>query len=111
MLAPGFLQDVERKGEAAARRRLKLVARDYPQIFAEVRGMGLLLGMKCAIPVSRGAGRPASPKGCSRSPPGDNVLRLAPPLVVTEAECGEAVEMIRRAARRAQPSAAKVAAK
>ncbi len=42
---------------------------------------------------------------------GDNVLRLAPPLVLTDADCAEATTMLRRAAQRCQPSAAKVAAK
>ena len=109
VLAPGFLQGVERKG-ARLRAGFQAVARDYPEVFAEVRGMGLLLGMKCAIPV--GEVQPACvAEGLLAIIAGDNVLRLAPPLVVTEAECDEAVEMICRAARRAQPSAAKVAAK
>ena len=42
---------------------------------------------------------------------GDNVLRLAPPLVVTDADLDEAVAMLRRATRRVLPSAAKAAAK
>ncbi len=42
---------------------------------------------------------------------GDNVLRLAPPLVVTDADLDEAVVMLRRATRRVLPSAAKDAAK
>ncbi len=109
ILAPGFLEGVERKG-ARLRAGLEAVARECPQVFAEVRGMGLLLGLKCAIPV--GEVQPACvAEGLLAITAGDNVLRLAPPLVVTEAECDEAVDMVRRAARRAQPSAAKVAAK
>ncbi len=109
ILAPGFLAGVERKG-ARLKGGLEAVAREYPQVFAEVRGLGLLLGLKCAIPVSEV--QPACiAEGLLAITAGDNVLRLAPPLVVTEAECDEAVEMVRRAARRVQPSGAKVAAK
>ena len=42
---------------------------------------------------------------------GDNVLRLAPPLVVTDADLDEAVVMLRRATRRVLPSSSKEAAK
>jgi acetylornithine/N-succinyldiaminopimelate aminotransferase len=42
---------------------------------------------------------------------GDNVLRLAPPLVVTDADLDEAVAMLRRATLRVLPSRAKAAAK
>ena len=41
---------------------------------------------------------------------GDNVLRLAPPLVVTDSDLDEAVVMLRRATRRVLPSASKEAA-
>ena len=39
------------------------------------------------------------------------VLRLAPPLIITEAEADEAVDLLDRACRRMTPSASKVAAK
>ena len=42
---------------------------------------------------------------------GDNVLRFAPPLIVSDAEIAEALEMMRRGARRCLPSASRVAAK
>ena len=41
---------------------------------------------------------------------GDNVLRLAPPLVVTDADIDAAVAMLRRATRRVAAAAAKAAA-
>ncbi len=41
---------------------------------------------------------------------GENVLRLAPPLVVTDDDLGEAVAMLRRAAGKCAAGAAKAAA-
>jgi acetylornithine/N-succinyldiaminopimelate aminotransferase len=42
---------------------------------------------------------------------GDNTVRLAPPLVVTDAEIDTALDLIRRGARRVRPVAAMAAAK
>jgi acetylornithine/N-succinyldiaminopimelate aminotransferase len=41
---------------------------------------------------------------------GDNVLRLAPPLVVTDDDLGEAVAMLRRAAAKCAAAVSKAAA-
>ncbi len=109
MLAPGFLEGVRRKGERL-RAGLDAIARDFSDVFVEARGKGLLLGMKCAIPVGE-VQQACVAEGLLAITAGDNVLRLAPPLVLTEAECDEALAMLRRAAARARPSAAKAAAK
>jgi acetylornithine/N-succinyldiaminopimelate aminotransferase len=42
---------------------------------------------------------------------GDNVVRLAPPLIITDADVDAAMEMMRCGTRRCLPSQAKVAAK
>jgi acetylornithine/N-succinyldiaminopimelate aminotransferase len=72
--------------------------------------MGLLLGMKCALPVAQVQAACVA-EGLMAITAGDNVLRLAPPLVVTDADLDEAVVMLRRATRRVLPSTAKAAAK
>jgi acetylornithine/N-succinyldiaminopimelate aminotransferase len=108
MLAPGFLEDVERKGRRL-RAELDEIAREYPQVYENARGMGLLLGMKCAIPVGQ-VQVACVAEGLMAITAGDNVLRLAPPLVVTDSDLDEAVVMLRRATRRVLPSAAKEAA-
>ncbi len=78
-------------------------------MFEEVRGVGLMLGLKCRVPQAT-----CSPaclaEGLLTVTAGENVVRLVPPLVITDADCREAVAMIARAARRCLPSA-KVAAK
>ena len=56
ILAPGFLDEVERKGRRL-RAELDEIAREYPQVYEDARGMGLLLGLKCVLPSGRSAGR------------------------------------------------------
>ncbi|HEX5325044.1 MAG TPA: aspartate aminotransferase family protein [Acetobacteraceae bacterium] len=109
ILAPGFLEDVDRKGRKL-RAGLEKIAQQYKPVFQDVRGMGLLIGMKCAIPQAEVQAACVA-EGLLAITAGDNVLRLAPPLVVTDADIDEALTMLDRAARRCLPSAAKAAAK
>jgi acetylornithine/N-succinyldiaminopimelate aminotransferase len=109
ILAPGFLDGVARKGDRL-RAGLEAVAREFPQVFGDVRGMGLLLGMKCILPQGEVQAACVA-EGLLAITAGDNVLRLAPPLVITDADIDEALTMLRRATRRCLPSAARVAAK
>ncbi len=92
------------------RAELDEIAREYPQVYENARGMGLLLGMKCAIPVGQVQAACVA-EGLMAITAGDNVLRLAPPLVVTDSDLDEAVVMLRRATRRVLPSTSKEAAK
>ena len=109
MLAPGFLESVDRKGRYLWAEFSK-IAKEFPEVLSDVRGAGLLLGIKCVLP--QGEVQAACiAEGLLAITAGDNVLRLAPPLVLTDADCAEAVAMLRRAAQRCRPSAAKAAAK
>ena len=56
ILAPGFLEDVERKGRKL-RAELDKLAREFPQVFEDARGMGLLHGPEVRAAAGRGAGR------------------------------------------------------
>jgi acetylornithine/N-succinyldiaminopimelate aminotransferase len=109
VLAPGFLDDVVRKGQRL-RAELDEIAREYPQVYEDARGMGLLQGLKCVLPQGEVQAACVA-EGLMAITAGDNVLRLAPPLVVTDADLDEAVVMLRRATRRVLPSTAKAAAK
>ncbi len=109
LLAPGFLDAVARKG-SKLRAGLEAIARDYPSVFEDVRGAGLLQGLKCAIPQAE-VQAACLAEGLMAITAGENVLRLAPPLVLTDADVEEALAMLRRAARRCQPSASRAAAK
>ncbi len=109
MLAPGFLADVDRKGRYLWAELSRLVA-TYPTVFAELRGAGLMLGMRCLVPAGE-VQQAAIAEGLLSVTAGENVVRLVPPLVATDADCAEAVAMLDRAARRCLPSAHKAAAK
>jgi acetylornithine/N-succinyldiaminopimelate aminotransferase len=109
MLAPGFLEGVQRKSNKL-RAELEKIVREFPQVFEDARGMGLLQGLKCVLPQGEVQAACVA-EGLMAITAGDNVLRLAPPLVVTDADLDEAVAMLRRAARRVSPSVGKAAAK
>ncbi len=109
VLAPGFLNEVDRK----ARRlwfALEDVVREVPSVLEDVRGAGLILGLKARVPNGELQAAFAA-EGLLTVAAGDNVVRLVPPLVITDADVDTAVEMIRRGARRCQPSLMADAAK
>jgi len=109
VLAPGFLADVDRRARVFWR-GLVAVAAEFPDVFEEARGAGLLVGLKCVVPNTE-VQAAFMAEGLLSVGAGDNVVRLAPPLIVSDADIAEALAMIRRGAQRCQPSAARVAAK
>lgn len=96
ILADGFLQHV---GDVALvfRQGLASLKDRYPDVIEDIRGNGLLLGIKAAVPSAEllQAIRAAHLLGV---PAGDNVIRLLPPLVVTAEEAREGLARIERAA-------------
>jgi acetylornithine/N-succinyldiaminopimelate aminotransferase len=98
LLAPGFLDEVNRKAGRLWHALAELVA-DFPTVLADVRGAGLLLGLKCVVP-NTDVQRACTAEGLLTVPAGDNVLRLAPPLVATDADLDQGVAMIRAAVQR-----------
>jgi len=96
LLAPGFLDAVTATG-AALKRQLDALVADFPDLFEDARGMGLLLGLKCVIPQADFAAA-CTAEGLLVLTAGENVVRLAPPLIVRQAECDQAVAMLRAAA-------------
>jgi acetylornithine/N-succinyldiaminopimelate aminotransferase len=109
VLAPGFLPDVDRRAQVLWHGLERLCAA-HPDVFEAPRGKGLLVGLKCVV-VNTDAQAAALAEGLLTIGAGDNVLRLAPPLIVSDAEIAEALDMLDRAARRCRPSSAAVAAK
>ncbi|MCX8132694.1 MAG: aspartate aminotransferase family protein [Roseococcus sp.] len=111
ILAPGFLAGVDRVARHLWRGLLELAAR-HPLVVEEVRGAGLLLGLRLRPEVNNGELQSACmAEGLLTVAAGMNVLRVAPPLIITEAEADQALEMLERACRRLAPSQARAAAK
>jgi acetylornithine/N-succinyldiaminopimelate aminotransferase len=96
VLADGFLQHV-RDVALVFRQGLASLKDRYPDVIEDIRGEGLLLGVKAAVPSSEllQAIRDARLLGV---PAGDNVIRLLPPLVVTADEAREGLSRLERAA-------------
>lgn len=97
MTEPAFLPQVQRIA-SALRSRLETFAKTYPKVFVEVRGKGLLIGFKCAVPNLELVEKLRS-VGLLTVAAGDNAIRLLPPLIVEERHIEEAAGMIDAVAR------------
>ncbi|GBD42693.1 Acetylornithine aminotransferase [bacterium HR40] len=101
MLAPGFLEGVAARGREL-RAGLEELRRRWPQVLADVRGLGLMLGIRPVEDATRFAAR-LREHGLLSVPAGDNVVRLLPPLIVgrEEVELGLSIleDVCREAAR------------
>ena len=109
LLAPGFLDQVAARG-ARLRDGLQDLAHATPAVFNGVRGVGLMLGIECAVPNTE-LQEAAVAEGLLTVAAGQNVLRLVPPLTLTEQDCDEGIQRLRRAALRCLPYTEMVAAK
>jgi acetylornithine/N-succinyldiaminopimelate aminotransferase len=92
VLAPGFLDDVRKKG-LLLKQKLAAVVDRHPAAVTEIRGEGLMLGMKCLVPNSEVVAA-LTEAHVLTVPAGDNVVRLLPPLIVSEAEIAEGIDKI-----------------
>jgi acetylornithine/N-succinyldiaminopimelate aminotransferase len=92
---PGFLDHV-RKIALLFRQRLAEIKDRHPAVIAEVRGEGLLIGLKCQVPNGDLIDACRAEKLLAVGA-GDNVARLVPPLIVTEAEVADAIARVARA--------------
>lgn len=98
MLEPGFLADVERKG-LLFRQGLSAVIDAFPGVFDEVRGRGLLVGLKCKVENTR-VNAAFRDEKLLAVPAGDNVVRIVPPLTVSDDEIREGLARIHAAGAR-----------
>jgi acetylornithine/N-succinyldiaminopimelate aminotransferase len=93
---PGFLDRVKQTS-LLFKQRLAEVKDHHPSVIAEIRGDGLLLGMRLNVPNSEMVDAMRAEKMLVVAA-GDNVVRLLPPLNISDAEVGEAIARIDRAA-------------
>ena len=97
ILADGFLDHV-RKAGLTLKQRLAQLKDEHPAIIAEVRGEGLMMGLKCKVPntdfVAAAFGEKLLIIGA-----GDNVVRLLPPLIASDEDIALAVDRLDGACR------------
>lgn len=96
VLADGFLDRVAGLG-LLLKQRLAALRDRHPGVITEIRGEGLMLGLKLAVPNTDFAAA-ARDARLLVIPAGDNVVRLLPPLIITDAEVAEAVARLDAAA-------------
>jgi acetylornithine/N-succinyldiaminopimelate aminotransferase len=98
MLADGFLERVRRTSLVLKQKLAELKDR-HPSVIVEVRGEGLLVGLRAVVPNGELVDELRAEKMITVAA-GDNVVRLLPPLIVSEDEVAEAVRRIDRACSR-----------
>ncbi|MCT8161766.1 aspartate aminotransferase family protein [Pseudoruegeria sp. SHC-113] len=86
---PEFLAEVNRKA-GLMRQKLEGLVAAHPEVFEAVRGSGLMLGLKCKA-VNTAVVSAAYGQELLVVPAADNVVRLLPPLTITDEEISEAV--------------------
>ena len=92
----GFLDEVTRKA-ALFRQSLEGLVASHPDVFEAVRGTGLMLGLKCRTPNTDvvSAGYAAH---VLTVPAADNVVRILPPLTITDDDLADATRRLEQAA-------------
>lgn len=95
MLAPGFFDHVQRMSLFLKQKLASIVDR-YPDVVSGVRGDGLLIGLKAVVPAGD-LGVALRDEKLLTVAAGENVVRLLPPLIVTETEIEDAVSRVERA--------------
>jgi acetylornithine/N-succinyldiaminopimelate aminotransferase len=96
LLAPGFLEDVRKKA-LLFKQRLAEIHDRHSDVIAEVRGDGLLLGLRTTVPNGELVDALRAEHLLAVAA-GDNVVRLLPALIISDSEIGEAIDRIDRAA-------------
>ncbi|HEY2068917.1 MAG TPA: aspartate aminotransferase family protein [Rhizomicrobium sp.] len=92
VLAPGFIEHVEKTGNYFRQQLAGLIA-EHPDVFEDVRGSGLMLGLKMKVPNTDFVDRLRAHRMLTVGA-GANVIRLLPPLIVDETHVREAVRLL-----------------
>jgi len=98
---PDFLNDVNRKA-GLLRQKLEGLVAAHPSVFQEVRGSGLMLGLKCKT-TNMDVVNAGYANEVITIPAADNVIRLLPPLNITDDEIATAITRLDAAATQAAP--------
>ena len=95
MLKPGFFVHVQ-KMSLLLKQKLASVVDRYPSVLADVRGEGLLVGVKAVVPSGDLVTALREQKLLTVGA-GENVVRFLAPLIVSEAEIEQSVQALERA--------------
>lgn len=96
MLADGFLDNVKNNG-AILKNELQNLVKEFLTIAVEVRGIGLMLGLKIAEKfLNTDIVNQLKDHGLLVVAAGENVLRIVPPLIVTKKEIDEAIAIFKK---------------
>ena len=95
MLEPGFFDEVARKGERL-RGALQQLIPNHDGVFEEVRGLGLMLGLKLKpeVEARNFVAHLRDKHGLLTVSAGENVVRILPPLVIEDSHIAEAIEKL-----------------
>ncbi len=89
MLEPGFMAGVEAKAKVL-RKGLDALAAKHPEMILDIRGLGMMIGVKVAPPVGDVI-TALREKKLLTVPAGDNMVRLLPPLIIEQEQIDEAL--------------------
>jgi acetylornithine/N-succinyldiaminopimelate aminotransferase len=92
VLADGFLDTVQQRA-LVLKQKLARLKDEHPTIIEDIRGVGLMMGIKCVTPNTEFQATALEHKLLTIGA-GDNVIRLLPPLVVTDDDIAEAVNKL-----------------
>jgi acetylornithine/N-succinyldiaminopimelate aminotransferase len=93
---PAFMAEVNRKA-ALLNQKLEGLIASHPDVFESVRGQGLMIGLKCKV-APMDVVNAAYAQNLLTVPAADNVLRLLPPLNISDEDIAEAVKRLDAAA-------------
>jgi acetylornithine/N-succinyldiaminopimelate aminotransferase len=102
--APGFLDNVQKQA-LLLKQKLAALKDLYPEVIEDIRGSGLMVGIKCKVANTAFVAAVLHEKMLVIGA-GDNVVRLLPPLIVTDADVAEAVTKLERACKALKSKAA-----
>jgi acetylornithine/N-succinyldiaminopimelate aminotransferase len=104
IIADGFLERVQKAG-LLLKQKLARLKDEHPSVIEDVRGSGLMMGLKCKV-ANTDLVNAALDQKLLVIGAGDNVVRLLPPLIVNDADISEAVTKLDRACRALEAKAA-----
>jgi acetylornithine/N-succinyldiaminopimelate aminotransferase len=95
ILEKGFLDNVKKNGDYLIK-ELKKLAKDFPDYIEEIRGVGLMIGVKITSKYKNTfIMEQLKDAGLLVVAAGENVLRILPPLIITKEHIDEAIGIFR----------------